>query len=130
MQQYAKRWKSEMEWRRGNVSEYSWSVKDDGGNIWQVVQHPMDRYPDIPMADVQFSKPYGSVNGWVNVKVKARNQCIGWGEYKLPALQFSTSSCYTYFLNITPNPASGETVLSIENQAEVRSDRGRCRVGI
>jgi hypothetical protein len=105
----------------GDVLEYSWSVKDDGGNIWQVVQHPMDRYPDIPMADVQFSKPYGSVNGWVNVKVKARNQCIGWGEYKLPALQFSTSSCYTYFLNITPNPASGETVLSIENQAEVRS---------
>jgi hypothetical protein len=105
----------------GDVLEYSWSVYDDGSNYWQVNQHPMIDYPDIPMEDVQFSKPYGSVNGWVNVKVKARNKCIGWGEYKLPALQFSTSSCYSYYLNITPNPSSGETVLTIENQSEVKS---------
>jgi beta-glucanase (GH16 family) len=105
----------------GDVLEYSWSVYDDGSNYWQVNQHPMIDYPDIPMEDVQFSKPYGSVNGWVNVKVKARNKCDGWGEYKLPALQFSTSSCYNYYLNITPNPASGETVLTIENQSEVKS---------
>jgi hypothetical protein len=72
----------------GNVLEYSWSVYDDGSNTWQVVQHPMVDSPMIPMEDVQFSKPYGSVNGWVNVKVKARNQCSGWGNINYQPCNF------------------------------------------
>jgi hypothetical protein len=98
----------------GSILEYSWSIYDDGGNYWQVNQHPMEPFPDIPMKDVQFSKPYGSVNGYVNVIVRARNTCSGWGEYSAPAMQFSTSSCGGMYLMLSPNPTSGEAIVSIE----------------
>jgi hypothetical protein len=104
----------------GSIQEYSWSVYDDGNNYWQVIQHPMDPFPAIPMQDVQFSKPYGSVNGYVNVIVKARNTC-GWGAYSAPAKQFSTTTCSGYFLFFTPNPTSGETTLSIETNSSEKT---------
>jgi len=100
----------------GSILEYSWSVFDDGGTYWQVNQHPMDPFPQTPMQDVQFSTPYGSVNGNVNVKVKARNTC-GWGEFSSPSLQFSTTSCNGYYLMFTPNPTTGETTLTIGNSS-------------
>ncbi|WP_247980663.1 T9SS type A sorting domain-containing protein [Maribellus sp. YY47] len=97
----------------GSIQEYSWSVFDDGSNYWQVIQHPMELYPAIPMQDVQISKPYGSVNGYVNVKVKAKNTC-GWGNYSAPSLQFTTATCYGYYLAFSPNPTVGETTISVE----------------
>lgn len=97
----------------GSILEYSWEVYDDGSNYWQVNQHPMDPFADIPMKDVQFSKPYGSVNGYVNVIVKARNTCE-WGNYGA-AMQFSTSSCGGMYMMMSPNPSSGETTISIES---------------
>ncbi|MGQ7868298.1 S8 family serine peptidase [Sunxiuqinia sp. sy24] len=96
----------------GSILEYSWSVYDDGSNSWQVNQHPMDPFAEIPMENVQIIKPYGSVNGWVNVKVKARNAC-GWGNYSAPALQFSTNTCYPYLLSLSPNPSTVETTISV-----------------
>jgi len=105
----------------GSILEYSWSVYDDGGNYWQVNQHPMEPFPEIPMKDVQFSKPYGSVNGYVNVIVKARNTCPGWGDYSAPAMQFSTSSCGGMMLMMSPNPTSGETTVSIEPEISMET---------
>lgn len=102
----------------GDILEYSWSVYDDGGTYWQVNQHPMDPFPMIPKQDVQFSKPYGSVNGYVNVIVKARNTC-GWGNYSAPAMQFTTSSCMGMMLTVSPNPSNGETVISLEPELPV-----------
>lgn len=96
----------------GNILEYSWSVYDDGSNYWQVNQHPKDPFPETPMQDVQFSKPYGSVNGYVNVVIKARNYC-GWGVYNAPAMQFSTASCGGMMLTMSPNPSFGETTVSV-----------------
>lgn len=96
----------------GSILEYSWSVYDDGSNYWQVNQHPNDPFPETPMEDVQFSKPYGSVNGYVNVVIKARNNC-GWGVYNAPAMQFTTSSCGGMMLTMSPNPSFGETILSV-----------------
>lgn len=104
----------------GDVLEYSWSVYDDGNTTWQVQQHPMAPFAPTPMEDVQFSKPYGSVNGNVSVKIKARNTC-GWSQYKQPALQFSTSNCAGMMLGLSPNPTSSETVLSIENKLSKES---------
>lgn len=100
----------------GSILEYAWSVYDDGSNSWQVNQHPMDPFAEIPMENVQIIKPYGSVNGWVNVKVKARNAC-GWGNYSAPAFQFSTTTCNSYLLSLTPNPSTVETTISLETIA-------------
>ncbi len=108
-----------VEWTNslGGISEYSWSVYDDCNNDWQVIQHPMEPYPLVPMLDVQFSKPQGSVCGWVNVIVKARNQC-GWGQYKLAALQFSTAPCGGggWYMSVSPNPSNGMVTVSVENK--------------
>ena len=100
----------------GSILEYAWSVYDDGSNSWQVNQHPMDPFAEIPMENVQIIKPYGSVNGWVNVKVKARNAC-GWGNYSAPAFQFSTTTCNSYLLSLSPNPSTVETTISLETIA-------------
>ena len=104
----------------GSILEYSWSIYDDGSNYWQVNQHPMEPFPEIPMKDVQFSKPYGSVNGYVNIIIKAENTC-GMGVYSAPAMQFSTSSCGGMMLIISPNPTSTETTLSIESTSEEKT---------
>jgi Zn-dependent metalloprotease len=112
----------------GNILEYSWSIYDDCNNNWQVVQHPMDPFPVVPMLDVQFSKPYGSVCGWVNIIVKARNQC-GWGVYKEPAVQFSTAPCGGgggWLLMMAPNPANETltvTLQPVEDAATISSYR-------
>ena len=102
----------------GSVSEYSWSVYGCN-NDWQVIQHPMDPFSDVPMENVQFSKPYGSTCDRVSVIVKARNQC-GWGQYKLPALQFSTNPCNGgWYMQTSPNPANAYAEISFYNKNEI-----------
>jgi hypothetical protein len=94
--------------KQGPILEYEW----DAGN-WQVIQHPMDPFAEVPMENVQIIAPYYGYNNPVSIMIKARNQC-GWGSFLSPSIVLYGTNCLHNLLLISPNPATGEAMLSIE----------------
>ncbi len=106
----------------GGILEYDWQA----GN-WQVVQHPMDPFPDIPKQNVQLTAPYYGYDNPVSVTVRARNQC-GWGNYLAPAIILNGVSCGGYYLVASPNPAGSYVELTLIPEADVSEVAGKTKI--
>jgi len=107
----------------GGILEYGWQA----GN-WQVVQHPMDPFPDIPKQNVQLTAPYYGFDNPVSVTVRARNQC-GWGNYLAPAIVLNGVSCRGgYYLVASPNPAGSYVELTLIPEVEVSEMAGKTKI--
>jgi subtilisin family serine protease len=107
----------------GGILEYDWQA----GN-WQVVQHPMDPFPDIPKQNVQLTAPYYGYDNPVSVTIRARNQC-GWGNYLAPAIVLNGVSCGGYYLVASPNPAGSYVELTLIPEADVSEVAGKTKIG-
>lgn len=106
----------------GGILEYDWQA----GN-WQVVQHPMDPFPDIPKQNVQLTAPYYGYDNPVSVTIRARNQC-GWGNYLAPAIILNGISCGGYYLVASPNPAGSYVELTLIPEADVSEVAGKTKI--
>jgi len=106
----------------GGILEYDWQA----GN-WQVVQHPMDPFPDIPKQNVQLTAPYYGYDNPVSVTVRARNQC-GWGNYLAPAIILNGVSCGGYYLVASPNPAGSYVEITLIPEADVSEVAGKTKI--
>jgi|GEM_PF-662882 len=106
----------------GGILEYDWQA----GN-WQVVQHPMDPFPDIPKQNVQLTAPYYGYDNPVSFTVRARNQC-GWGNYLAPAIILNGVSCGGYYLVASPNPAGSYIELTLIPEADVSEVAGKTKI--
>jgi len=91
----------------GTVLEYDWAADN-----WLVVPHPMDILQEIPMQNVQIIAASG-YNSSLYINIRARNQC-GWGNYKAPALSFTTTRCRAMVMSLTPNPSFGTVIVKLD----------------